>query len=218
MYKYLVILISGKRYSGKDQVAKILKDTCFKNNKTKIKPFAYYAKRDYAKINNLDLNRLLYDRYYKEKYRPGIIKLAMDQRNNDPDVWVKSLYGDILINTLTLETKPLDKSSEYKEVVFIPDHRFHNEYLYLKKFDHIIVKRMRIITDDLTRSQRGWKYNINIDDNISENSIKDPKLDEYTDNNLVENKWDYIIYNNHNDLDKLKRNLINNIQICPSGT
>lgn len=183
MQRTLVILISGKRYAGKDETAKIIGEI-YKNLCPLIRPLAYYPKKKFAKMNDLDLDRLLNDREYKELHRPGIIDLAMKNREYDPLVWAKNLYHDCLTP---------DKENK---CVVIPDYRFKNEYEYLNRFKHLNVKRIRVIADENTLIDRGWSYNPRIDESPSEM--------ELTDKNV---KWDYVVSNN-GDIETLSKKML----------
>lgn len=183
MRRTVVILISGKRYAGKDEAAKVLTQI-HKKISPLVRPLAYYPKRDFSTINSLNLDRLLNDREYKEIYREGIIDLAMGHRKIDDLVWVKSLYNDCLT------------PEKGNRCVVVPDHRFKNEYEYLSKFEHLDVKRIRVVADENTLISRGWVYNPLIDNSASET--------ELTDQNT---KWDYAVTNN-GDIKNLYKNMI----------
>lgn len=155
MEKPLFLLISGKRCVGKDYLANFLKMV---NNDLEIMHLGYYPKLEISKIHNLYINRLLNDRKYKEIHRKDIIELANSKRHEDPTIWINMLYKDYL------------EKYKDKKIIVIPDHRFQEEFLFLKD-KNLNVKRVRINRDDKTREKNGWNYDKEVDNNESEISL-----------------------------------------------
>lgn len=169
MNRRLILLISGKRCSGKDIVANILVGKLLERgniSSSEIRHFAYYPKLDYSNMSGANLNRLLNDRDYKELHRPGILKVANEKRDIYPEVWANMLYDDI-----------------NSKIVIVPDHRFKPEYEYLKDKDNLRVLRLRIETDEKVRSDRGWIYNSDIDEHASEIDLDNEPMDYMIENN-----------------------------------
>ena len=73
----LILIISGKRKSGKDYTSTKLRELLEKNFKHVVVDFITLAailKEMFAQENNLDYEKLLDSSDYKEKYRKDLIK------------------------------------------------------------------------------------------------------------------------------------------------
>jgi hypothetical protein len=70
----IVIMISGKRKSGKDYVCKKLMQLFSNTFNVQVLTIAASMKQEYAKANNLDYYRLLGSSSYKEVYRLDMIR------------------------------------------------------------------------------------------------------------------------------------------------
>ena len=89
-----IIIFSGKQYSGKDTVAKILLDEM-----TEYKRFAMgdVIKLEYGKQKGLTYNEIENN---KSIYRPDLITLGNWGRSQDPDYWLKKIIsqdGNIIV-------------------------------------------------------------------------------------------------------------------------
>ena len=89
-----IIIFSGKQYSGKDTVAKILL--------TKMPDFKRFAMGDVIKLEYGKQNGLTYEEIEKNKpiYRQGLIDLGNWGRSIDPDYWLKKIIsqeGNIMV-------------------------------------------------------------------------------------------------------------------------
>ena len=76
----LIIIISGKRKSGKDYISNKLSEMLkgkFENLTISYITLAAILKETFAIENNLDYEKLLDSSEYKEKYRKDLIKLAV---------------------------------------------------------------------------------------------------------------------------------------------
>ncbi|KAF2655870.1 phosphoribosyl transferase domain protein [Lophiostoma macrostomum CBS 122681] len=84
----LVILVTGDHGAGKDYCAKIWV-SCFINSEYKrarVASISDETKRAYAEVNDVDMERLLHDRAYKEKHRPLLTAFFEDQMRKHPDL------------------------------------------------------------------------------------------------------------------------------------
>ncbi len=95
-----IIVLSGKQYSGKDTVAKLLL-----NEFTSFKRIGIgdAIKIMYGKKNGLTYNDIEAD---KSKYRTGLIELGDWGRKQDPDFWLNEILkmqNDIIVPDLRLE-------------------------------------------------------------------------------------------------------------------
>lgn len=89
-----IIIFSGKQYSGKDTVAKILLD--------KMPDFKRFAMGDVIKLEYGKQHNLTYEEIEKNKpnYRQGLIELGNWGRSQDPDFWLKKIIeqnGNIIV-------------------------------------------------------------------------------------------------------------------------
>ncbi len=127
MRKASIIAISGKQFSGKDQLTEIL----IKHlpNFTQI-PLALAIKQAYGEKYGLSLDEIEAN---KAQHRPGLIKLGDWGRSQDPDYWLKQVL----------------ESSGNK---IISDVRLKREYDLLKAQDAFLI---RLEASREIRSQRG---------------------------------------------------------------
>lgn len=105
-FPQIILLISGKRKSGKDFICDKLKNlyidnisrftifTCsnvsrFKDNVT-IVQISGPVKKLYASEHQLDFNELLSDSPYKEQYRMDMIKWSDNVREKTPEYFCKA--------------------------------------------------------------------------------------------------------------------------------
>jgi phosphomevalonate kinase len=155
----LFILISGKRYSGKDFTANKIKNIC-KNVGCEILHFADILKKIYAKSvdepNYIDIyNKLQFDHQFKEEHRNNLIKLSKD----DKLIFGETIWVERLLQYIN------DNSCE--NVIIIPDCRFEYELSYLLSHGYKVFS-IRIISCAECRKERGWIPNPLIDHDSSE--------------------------------------------------
>lgn len=103
-----IICLSGKQYSGKDTVAKILLE--------KFTSFKRIGIGDAIKIEYGKKHGLTYDEINKNKgiYRTGLIELGNWGRSVDPDFWLKKIIemdSDIIVPDVRL----LHEAEVFKE-------------------------------------------------------------------------------------------------------
>lgn len=89
-----IIIFSGKQYSGKDTVAKILLE--------QMPDYRRFAMGDVIKLEYGRQNGLTYEEIEKNKpiYRQGLIDLGNWGRSVDPDYWLKKIIsqeGNIMV-------------------------------------------------------------------------------------------------------------------------
>lgn len=95
-----LIVISGKQYSGKDTLAKVLLE--------ELKTFSRIGIGDAIKIMYAKKHDITFDEIEKNKsnYRTGLIELGDWGRAQDPDFWLKEILamkGDIIVPDLRLQ-------------------------------------------------------------------------------------------------------------------
>lgn len=122
-----IICISGKQYSGKDTVAKILLESLKDFKRVGI---ADSIKLEFGKINNLSFDEIEKN---KGKYRTALIELGNKGRNISPDYW-------------------LNKILDMNENIIIPDVRLLHEAVVFKNAGAFLV---RVEADYNVRVQRG---------------------------------------------------------------
>lgn len=160
-----VILLSGKRYAGKDYTADRLKKEL--GDKVHTQSIAYFPKLQYAKNNNLNIDKLLCDRTYKEKHRAGIIQTSNKARKINDNIWISQ----------TLEYCRTIPHS----IIVITDFRFLNEDRFFRDNCDWDIITVRINASNELRESRGWRHNETIDNGQSET-----ELDTYQN-------WNYIM-------------------------
>lgn len=95
-----IIIFSGKQYSGKDTVAKILLE--------KMTDYRRFAMGDVIKLEYGKEKGLTYEEIEKNKpiYRPDLIKLGNWGRSQDPDYWLKKIIsqdGNIMVTDVRVQ-------------------------------------------------------------------------------------------------------------------
>ena len=122
-----IIVFSGKQYSGKDTVAKILLN--------ELKDFKRIGLGDAIKIEYGKTIGKTFEEIEKEKhlYRADLIKFANEKRAIDQDYWIKKIV-------------------EYPDNVIVPDMRVKREYDFFKSQGAYMI---RVEASVEARSKRG---------------------------------------------------------------
>ena len=95
-----IIIFSGKQYSGKDTVAKMML--------AKMPEYRRCAMGDIIKLTYGEQKGLTYDEIEANKavYRPDLIKLGNWGREQDPDYWLKKIIsqdGNIMVTDVRVQ-------------------------------------------------------------------------------------------------------------------
>lgn len=161
----LFILVSGRRYAGKDTLADCLA-RAFREHHPHLTvlrtAFAAALKRDYATCFTADgvsLERLLTDAAYKELHRGALIRWGTEARAREPAVWARHVYE----HAVSANPRPA--------VVIVSDWRFHNEARFLAAKDGVEVLCFRVCANDQVRRERGWQYDAAVDLDASETEL-----------------------------------------------
>lgn len=170
MNRKIVILISGKRCSGKDTVADCIKES---NGYIKKVSFGTIMKMDYCKLKQINMDDLK-DRMIKEKHRPYLIEFAESQKQkHGMDYWAKRCWSQYHKNN---------------DILLISDWRFLEEYQFFQQLYHDgyihELKTIRVEASNESKLKRGWKPNPKVDGHRGE-----VELDSFAD-------FTYVIYNN----------------------
>ena len=140
-----IIIFSGKQFSGKDTVAKMLLER-FPNFKRI--GIADAIKRKYSKQTGLTLDEIELN---KSKYRQDLINLGDWGRTQDPDYWLNSII-------------------EYNGDTIITDIRVKHELDLFRSYGAFTV---RVEADENIRAQRGILSSKNDDTETQLDNIKD---------------------------------------------
>lgn len=164
----VVVILSGKRKSGKDHFARILSSTlgC---DKCDLVSLSAPLKRKYAQIHELDFERLLDSTSYKELYRDDMIRWGEAQRLVNPYVFCREASSNC--------TKP---------IWIVTDARRPTDIQYFQT--HFPGKSLiiRIFSSDKARCERGWNFKKGVDDAPSECAL---------DTGI---QWDFVLDNTFN--------------------
>eukprot|EP01084_Bolivina_argentea_P109357 195473_1 len=182
----IVLLLSGKRYSGKDYICDRIQRK-LNDYSISYKRFNHgdQMKRIYCESSGANLNLMLTNRIYKEKHRNAMTKLYQQISSNDNNkfIFCQSIYNQIINKCHKKEC----------QVIIIGDfRRIHEEQFYLKHFDSNKVLTIRINALDQTRMNRGWIFNEKKDLNITE-----CELDNKSD-------WNFVFENDGNEMDVMQ--------------
>ncbi|KAK4883132.1 hypothetical protein RN001_006451 [Aquatica leii] len=165
-----ILLISGKRKSGKDYISeKVLE--IIGNEKGCIIRISEPIKSHYAKENNLDLSELMSDNKYKENYRLQMIIWSDQVRSRDPGYFCRAAC----------------ENGAFKPIWIVSDIRRKTDIGWFKDTYKDQIKTVRIFADEETRKARGYIFTSGVDDGVSECG-----LDDYID-------WDLCVTNNNSE-------------------
>uniref|UniRef100_A0A182JMP7 Phosphomevalonate kinase n=1 Tax=Anopheles atroparvus TaxID=41427 RepID=A0A182JMP7_ANOAO len=162
----LVILLSGKRKSGKDYFAEALHNK-LGSDRAQVIRIAEPIKRHWADGMGLDLTELLSNSEYKEGYRRQMIVWSDARRREDYGVFCRAACTTI-----------------QRDICIVSDVRRKTDIRYfLEMFGSERVRTVRIEADEATRASRGWQFESGVDDVQSECD-----LDDF-------NQWDLVLSN-----------------------
>lgn len=157
-----LLCISGKRFSGKDTLAAALqKAAAGRGQELALYAFADESKRLFAasRPGELELERLLSDRAYKEKWRPALTEFTVASLAADPQIFVRSVAGRVIA-----DTRP----------ALITDLRLRLEVDYLRPRFLLTIARLQ--RSDAARAASGWVYDAAKDTHYTETELDDPAL------------------------------------------
>ncbi|KAH8822027.1 phosphoribosyl transferase domain protein [Xylogone sp. PMI_703] len=126
----LILLVTGESCAGKDYCADVwasMFTTCtYKSLTARVVSISDATKREYAAATGVNLNRLLWDRAYKEQYRAALTKFFQDQVRQRPGLpeehFLNVVHGaadvDVLLITGMRDEAPVAAFSH-----LVPDSR-----------------------------------------------------------------------------------------------
>ncbi|XP_074030723.1 phosphomevalonate kinase isoform X1 [Leptinotarsa decemlineata] len=162
----IIILVSGKRKSGKDYICEKVK-SLLGEEKCSIIRISEPLKKLYSEKHNLDGAELMTDGPYKEKYRLDMINWSDEVRKEAPGYFCRVAC-----------------EAPSKAVWIVSDIRRKSDIAWFRDTYTNKIKTVRISADVEVRKSRGWKYTEGVDDVESECN-----LDDFND-------WDIQISNN----------------------
>lgn len=187
MSNKMIIAISGKRCSGKTTLAEKIKDE-LKDNVTIIS-IADQLKENFCHDMNYDIAKMT-DREYKNKHRQKLISYDSTYKNSHGEnCWIHGV------------TQRINNDRQHN-IFIIPDVRRVYEYEYLHKINPDRLVFIRVKVSDEVRRRRGWIFNDQIDNHISETDL---------DNYGFELLYTWNEYSNKSELDL--DNIISSIQL-----
>lgn len=179
----LVIILSGKRKSGKDHISTLITNYIGHERMQclAILRIAGPIKKEFARNNRLDFTRLLDSSDYKENFRMAMVQWSEEYREKEG--W------NCFLKQAIKEQRAKDKA-----IWILNDARRPCDLDYFDNdpaFAGTRVIKLRIEATNEARMSRGWKFTNGIDDRDTECG-----LDSY-------DEWTYVINNDYNDEKKL---------------
>ncbi|KAL0131961.1 hypothetical protein PUN28_000021 [Cardiocondyla obscurior] len=164
-----IFLFSGKRKSGKDYITDILYNR-IGSQRSAIVRLSGPIKTHWAKSLGLDINQLLGDGEYKEKYRLEMVKWSENMRRKDYSYFCRAA---------------VDMYNAWDKTIWIiSDVRRKTDIKWFTENFRNACKTVHIICSEEVRRKRGWVYTPGIDDSETECDLDDV------------NNWDLILENN----------------------
>lgn len=182
----LVIILSGKRKSGKDHISKLIADHIGPrrvSNDLAVLRIAGPIKQEFARNNELDFSRLLDSSEYKENYRRAMVDWSEQYRATKG--W-----------NCFLEQSIEEQMAKAKAIWILTDARRLCDIEFFEKSNDsrllpsAKIIKLRIEAKDEVRESRGWHFVGGIDDRDTECG-----LDSYKD-------WTVVLQNNSNNQEK----------------
>ncbi|KYO34957.1 phosphomevalonate kinase [Alligator mississippiensis] len=146
----LVLLLSGKRKSGKDFVAEQLRsrlgpDVCA------VLRLSAPLKEQYAQEHGLDFPQLLGAGDYKERYRQDMIRWGEERRRADPGFFCRAAVRGAV-----------------QPVWVVSDTRRPSDVAWFRAAYGPAVRTVRVQASEEARTSRGWAFVAGVDDAESE--------------------------------------------------
>ena len=171
-FKKNIVLLSGKRFSGKGETSVILKKYFESMGKTvHITCFSYFLKEQFCKLNNINFLKFINDHKYKDSFRNELTAYL--------DTCEYSSFTALLENAI--DTNKFTISDIY----IIDDVRCYDAQIkyindnFLHKWNTI---SLRINSSDDNRIKRGW-IKTEYDNHMCENDLDDHTgFDHYINN------------------------------------
>ncbi|KAL1453702.1 hypothetical protein WDU94_010021 [Cyamophila willieti] len=166
-----ILLFSGKRKSGKDFLTDHLFEKIGAKNCTIVRLSAP-IKSHWAKVNGLELDKLLGTSQYKENHRAAMIEWSEAERLKDNGIFIRS--------AITMA------NANEKSIWIVSDMRRRSDLKWFIDNYPEVCKTIRVVCDDAVRKERGWVFTAGIDDAETECDL----------DNVDQSEWNWIIRNN----------------------
>lgn len=157
----IILLLSGKRKSGKDYIADKLNSLI---KSSQIIRISSPLKKAYANEHDLDYDELMSSGSYKEKYRHDMIKWGEERRRQVPSYFCQ-----------------LALSEANEETIIVADCRRVTDFEFFIN-QKVKIVSIRINASDADRSARGYKFEPGVDDAESECGLDSTPHDIIFDN------------------------------------
>lgn len=179
----LIIIISGKRKSGKDHISTLITNYVGYSHLKHLAVLRISGpiKRQFARSNKLDFERLLDVTSYKEQYR--LLMVEWSENYREKVGW-----------HCFLRTAIMEQGAKHKSIWLVTDARRTCDFDYFEDdqtFENVQIIKIRIQASEESRISRGWVFDDRIDMQPTECG-----LDDYKD-------WTCIIDNDDDDDRKL---------------
>nr|XP_022335070.1 phosphomevalonate kinase-like [Crassostrea virginica] len=138
----VIVVISGKRKTGKDFIANLLQER-FSAELCAVLRLSGPLKSQFAKENELDIARLLDASQYKETYRKDMIRWGEEKRNKDPEYFCR----------LATSVSEADK-----DLWVISDARRTTDLQYFLRYYPQTTLTVRIEATQDVREERGFVF------------------------------------------------------------
>ncbi|XP_069734984.1 phosphomevalonate kinase [Phaenicophaeus curvirostris] len=145
-----VVLLSGKRKSGKDFVAEELRGRLGPDVCTVLR-LSGPLKEQFAKEHGLDFERLLDASAYKERYRQDMIRWGEEKRRADPGFFCRRAV-----------------QGAAQPVWVVSDARRLSDVDWFRAVYGAAVQTVRVVATEETRKRRNWVFVPGVDDAESE--------------------------------------------------
>ncbi|KAM6309412.1 phosphomevalonate kinase [Podargus strigoides] len=145
-----VLLLSGKRKSGKDFVAEELRSRLGPDVCTVLR-LSGPLKQQYAKEHGLDFQRLLDASAYKESHREAMIRWGEERRRADPGFFCRAAV-----------------EGAAQPVWVVSDTRRLSDVEWFRDVYGDAVQTVRVVATEETRRRRNWVFVTGVDDTESE--------------------------------------------------
>lgn len=163
----IILLLSGKRFCGKDTVAAALQ-TLLPAVKIKTFASAYECKRLYCEKFSLDVNRFA-EREYKEQHRASLT----------------DFFHNCNIDFEAIVAQQISAASSL-EIAIVTDWRFERQFAAVQTLlPHVACVRMRVNACDSARKRRGWVQSGKIDQDATETSLDTAEFDIVLQNDFT---------------------------------
>ncbi|XP_033169983.1 probable phosphomevalonate kinase [Drosophila mauritiana] len=154
-----IVLISGKRKCGKDYISERLQRRL--GSRSRIVRISEPIKSEWARKLQLDLDALLSDGPYKEKYRRDMIVWSDEVRAKDYGYFCRAAMEEAL-------------SRQQTPYILVSDVRRKNDIRWFREtYGPERVITLRLTSRPETRCARGWSFTAGIDDVPSECDLDD---------------------------------------------